>query len=74
MVIPSSKQATNYNDVFFLNSVDMLTFLSFFVHLLIKMKTLLFSDGLNSNAARTHCLFQQGRITRMCSVIIYMYL
>lgn len=29
MVIPSSKQATNYNDVFFLNSVDMLTFLSF---------------------------------------------
>lgn len=39
----------------------MLTFLTyFFVHLLIKMITLLFSDGLKSNAARTKCLFRQG--------------
>lgn len=47
---------------FSLISVDMLTFLTFFffLHLLIKMITLLFLDGLKSNAARTQCLFRQG--------------
>lgn len=39
----------------------MLTFLTyFFVHILINMITLLFSDGLNSNAAQTQCIFRQG--------------